>query len=76
MNIVMQTIKPELIKSDELYTIPQLCKILNMDKYSVIRRCKSWKIEYTNVWTEQREIRIVKGSNILKYLNWIQWKKK
>lgn len=56
------------IDINKFYTTKQTAEIFEVTEQTIWRWYKSWKLKYSNIWTNERSIYRVKGETILNLL--------
>lgn len=59
----------EDVKSEEWYSLHEISLMLNVVHSTMSRRCHSWLIKATNIWTEKKAQFRILWKDLLKYLN-------
>jgi len=57
------------IEFEKYYTISEVAKIFWFKDSTINRKCREWALTCSNVWSKIRPRYIIKGEDILNFLN-------
>lgn len=62
-------LKVSEIKEDEIYRLPVIAEMLDVHHSTLIRKCHSWDIKASNLWTEKKASFRILWKDLLDFLN-------
>ena len=57
------------IKFEKYYTLEEVADLFDLTVPTIRKKCKEWDIECSNIGNENRANYLIKGENILNFLN-------